>query len=359
MMMSDKLPRRVIAIVDRHGRTRHRYRRGPISAYINHPFPSAEFYARYAELELLDAPPERETRPKVKGKRTVDHLHRQFIARPKWHAQAITTRRVYGRVLDRFCDTIDSKGRRYGDRPVAAVTVAWLDNVLGRMADRPGAATTLRKVLRRLFGYAVKLGWRTDNPAAATDSFASGPGFHTWTDDEIAQFRAHHAYGTMARLTLELALNTAARRCNIATIERSHIEGGKIAVEHAKGGNATLVELLPETQRAMAAMPAQPIRFLIVTQYGKPFTVAGLGNKMRQWCNEAGLPNCSMHGLRKAISRMLAEAGATDAQGQAVTGHKRDKTFAHYRAAADRTHLAEAAMSNLRAANLSNRKATD
>ena len=30
------------------------------------------------------------------------------------------------------------------------------------------------------------------------------------------------------------------------------------------------------------------------------------GNKMREWCNQAGLPHCSAHGLRKAMSRRLA-----------------------------------------------------
>lgn len=355
-MMSDTMPRRVRPVTDRHGRTRYRYRRAGISQYINHPFPSAAFYARYAELETMDSPAAIEPKAKIAPQRSIDHLHRQFIRRPKWRTQADATQRKYGRTLIRFCDTVDGKGRRYGDRPVKAVTVAWLDNVLGQMADRPGAATTLRKVLRRMFAYAVKLGWRADNPAADTESFASGPGFHTWTDDEIARYRAHHAYGTTARLTLELALNTAARRCNMAAIERSHIIGGKIAVDHAKGGNSTLVDLLPETQRAIAAMASQHIRFLIVTQFGKPFSVAGLGNKMRQWCNEAGLPNCSMHGLRKAISRMLAESGATDAQGQAITGHKRDRTFQHYRSAADRVQLAEDAMSNLRNKSVSNQK---
>jgi hypothetical protein len=34
----------------------------------------------------------------------------------------------------------------------------------------------------------------------------------------------------------------------------------------------------------------------LVTHQGRPFTVAGFGNKMRQWCDEAGLPHCSAQG---------------------------------------------------------------
>jgi hypothetical protein len=88
---------------------------------------------------------------------------------------------------------------------------------------------------------------------------------------------------------------------------------------------------------------------LIVTSYGKPYTRAGLGNNMREWCNDAGLPHCSMHGQRKAARRLLAETGATDAQGQAMTGQTKSETFAHYRAKANRTALAAHAVSNLQA----------
>jgi hypothetical protein len=41
------------------------------------------------------------------------------------------------------------------------------------------------------------------------------------------------------------------------------------------------------------------------------FTINGLGNKMREWYNAAGLPQCSSHGLRKAALAILPENGAT------------------------------------------------
>jgi hypothetical protein len=44
---------------------------------------------------------------------------------------------------------------------------------------------------------------------------------------------------------------------------------------------------------------------------GKPFTAAGFGNWFREQCNAACLPHCSFHGLRKAASVRLAEAGCT------------------------------------------------
>ena len=37
-------------------------------------------------------------------------------------------------------------------------------------------------------------------------------GHHTWTDDEIAQYRAYWPLGTQQRLVMEFALETTSRR---------------------------------------------------------------------------------------------------------------------------------------------------
>jgi integrase len=195
----------------------------------------------------------------------------------------------------------------------------------------------------------VKLGWRTDNPATATDAIPQiGDGHHTWTDDEIQKFRDHHPLGTNARLVIELALNTAARRCNLATLEVSQIKDGAIRVAHAKGNEETIVPLTEEARAAIDAMAVKHPRFLILNAYGNPYTVAGLGMRMRGWANDAGLPGCTLHGLRKAQARRLAESGATNAEGRAVTGHKTDAMFSYYSAKANRKRLADSAFAKLK-----------
>jgi len=34
----------------------------------------------------------------------------------------------------------------------------------------------------------------------------------------------------------------------------------------------------------------------LVSDLGRPFTINGLGNKMRDWCDAAGLHQCTAHG---------------------------------------------------------------
>lgn len=342
-------PPNVRPVADRHGKTRYRFRRkGWKSAYLPGKPGDASFHEAYAAIlngGAVEAAPVHSPR-KVTPK-SLDDLFLRLKATGRWKEQADTTQQVYGRMLERFLDRVDRKGRRYGERPAASVTVAWLDTILSGMSDTPAAANNLRKILKRLMARAVKLGWRTDNPAAETDTYREGDGYHTWTEEEIAAYRAKHELGTMARLVLELALNTAARRCNVATLTRDDVKDGRITVAHAKDNEETSVPMLATTRAALEALPAAPIKHLVTTTYGKPFSVAGLGNKMREWCDDAGLKHCSMHGLRKATSRRIAESEGTDAMGQAVTGHKKSETFQKYREKANRAALADHALSNL------------
>jgi site-specific recombinase XerD len=89
------------------------------------------------------------------------------------------------------------------------------------------------------------------------------------------------------------------------------------------------------------------VKTFLVTEYGKPFSEAGFGNWMRQRCDEAGLSDCSSHGLRKAIARRMAETGMSPHQIQAITGHTTLKEIERYTKAVRQKLIAEMAMRGL------------
>lgn len=338
------LPDNVTEWTDRHGKKRYRYRKKGQPVHHFKALPGTpEFMAEYAAAAKAETPA---PAPKVKPG-SLDALCESFYRTPGWMRQKESTRRTYRGVIERFRDSTTKRGERRGDLPLNSLTTEVLDKILAGMADRPGAANLLRKTLKRLFRHGMKVRMVSGNPAELTDRYKTGRGFHTWTDDEIEQYRARWAYGTSARLALELTLNTAARRCNVAALERTMLRQGKFHIEHVKGCDPVVVRASPESLKAIEAMGVTGIGHFIVTSFGRPFSVAGLGNKFREWCNDAGLKHCTMHGLRKAQSRRLAEAGATSLEGRAVTGHKKDETFAYYAEKADRERLADAAMANL------------
>ncbi len=133
-------------------------------------------------------------------------------------------------------------------------------------------------------------------------------GYHDWTEEEIAQFMARHPLGTKAHLALMLMLCTGQRKSDAVRMGWGDVANGMIRVRQQKTGTPLMIPILPTLQAALADLPKDAPAFLL-TEYGRPYSAAGFGNWMRDRCDEAGLPNCASHGLRKACARRLAEAG--------------------------------------------------
>ena len=74
-------------------------------------------------------------------------------------------------------------------------------------AGTPGMANMFVKVLRTLFKYAIKEGYRTDNPAVNFTLWKLGE-HRAWADEECGTFEARWAPGTMQRRAYMLAKYT-------------------------------------------------------------------------------------------------------------------------------------------------------
>jgi integrase len=238
----------------------------------------------------------------------------------------------------------------HGMKPIARLGRAHIKDIIGAKANTPEAANNLLKVLRVLLNHAVEVGMIASNPAVGVKRYRSrgGEGIHTWTEAEVAQFEARHPIGTKARLALELLLGTGQRRSDVVRMGWQHRKGDEIAVRQQKTDEALLIPMELSLVQAVAAVPKTNLTFL-VTERGAPFTAAGFGNWFRDRCNEAELPQCSAHGLRKLAATRLANAGCSTDQVKAITGHKSLSEVARYTKAADQRRLARQAMSILRA----------
>jgi len=141
-------------------------------------------------------------------------------------------------------------------------------------------------------------------------------------------------------------LYTARRREDAPRLGPQHIRDGRPRVTQAKNEHrapvAIDVPVFPDLAEAIAAHPSSPPTFL-VTEDGKPFSAAGLGNRFREWCNQGGLPPCSAHGLRKATAARLAERGCTPHEIMAVTGHQTLEQVERYAREVQRAGLADSA----------------
>src|SRR5262249_1020646 len=102
-----------------------------------------------------------------------------------------STQRWQRSILERF-------RAAYGDRPFALLPPEWIEALLD--AKPPPAARSWLVTLRSLCRFAIKRRYRRYDPTANIKlASIKSDGFHTWTEDEIAQFEAHHPVSTKPR----------------------------------------------------------------------------------------------------------------------------------------------------------------
>jgi integrase len=335
------LPKGCTFNTDREGgrtRVRFRDRRTGFSAYLSGTPWSEDFMRQYAAA--LDGSKAKVTTV-ISDKRTVagtiNALIVSYYGSASFKDLKASTQTVRRNTLERF-------RADFGDLPVRGLTRGVLVAMMGKLSNTPAAANNLIKIIGYLLDHAVALDMIAANPSRNVRRYRNrSDGHHTWAEEEIAQYLARHPIDTRAGLALALLLYTAQRRGDVVRMGWQHITGDLIAVRQEKTGTPLMIPINTELRRALEALPKNNLTFL-VTKRGAPFTSAGLGNKMREWCDEAGLPHCSAHGLRKAAATRLANKGRTTEQIKAVTGHRSDASLAPYTRAADQVRLARQAM---------------
>lgn len=250
------------------------------------------------------------------------------------------------------------------DDPVALLTPKHVARILEKLSSTPEAANARRKALRAMFKWGFKnLDEVQTNPTIGVDKIKGkkSKGFHSWTVEEVAQYEKRHPIGTKARLALALILYTAGRREDAPRFGRQHIcevpateerpAHKRLKFRQGKNEDRAPVDidipLHPTLARVIDATPSGHLTFL-VTEYGKPFTTNGFGNKFKDWCREADLPHCSAHGVRKATSARLAEEGASPHEIMSITGHQTLDEVVRYTADAQRPGMADKAMARLK-----------
>lgn len=328
----------VSKFVDRHGKIRWRFRarhRKPV--YLPGKYNSAEFIAAYEAAA-------RGTRLVAGASRTmpgtIGALVVAYFESADYKVLAPNTRRLYRYHLERF-------RRANGDKGLSQLTEHALRDKLDRMADKAATANIFLKVIRALCRFAVQRRMMRHNPATGIKRMKDRTdGIHTWTNAELAQFARAHPVGTKANLAFRLLLHTAQRRADVIRLGPQHERNGALVLRQRKTDARLAIPITPELREAIDATPCGHLTYL-VTEFGKPFTDAGFGNWFRDRADEAGLKNCSAHGLRKAAARILAEAGRSAHEIMSITGHKSLAEVERYTRAAAQEHLARGAIGAL------------
>ena len=336
-MVQIKLPY-IQRLKDRHGVLRHYFRR-PGRPRVTLPGEpgSSEFMEAYQRA--LEA--ERQVQTVRFQPGSIGALIAAYYGSPSWAQLQPQTQHGYRRILDAFREI-------YGKGTVNNLTAAHLVKVLDKYADRPEAAKRLLKLLRNVYRFATARGLARFDPTQGVRLEArKSAGFRPWTDADIEAFEARWPSGSRERLALYLLLYTGQRRSDVVRMGRQHIRAGVLTVTQQKTGAVLEIPIHPTLSAELELQPKTNLTFLITAQ-GKPFSGPGFSNWFADSAKTAGLPpHSSPHGLRKAASRWLAEAGASAFEIAAITGHASLKEVERYTKSASQKRLAVTAMARI------------
>jgi integrase len=318
--------------LDRQGKLRRYFRKGGTRGPLPGEVGSPEFMAAYqAFLGERSAPT-----TKISG--SLGLLITEFYASRAFRDLKASSKQTYRAALEPLA-------KAHGHR-VARITHKQAAKLIADIGEKkPAMANLTKRVLQALYKYAVKADWIDANPIVGIDPFKGGT-HHTWTEGELQTFEKRWPVGTRQRLAYALLLFTTQRVGDVAKMHRSDLVAGELHVIQQKTGAELYLPFVDEIQRALTAFPAKGLT-LFGRKDGKPMTRAGLTDFMKDAIAEAGLPaKCVPHGLRKAGMRRMAEAGKTEKQIAAVSGHKSLREVQRYTEAADQRRLARDAMGN-------------
>jgi integrase len=350
--------RYVAADRDRHGNRRYYFRRkGFRKVRLPGKPGTLKFQEAYeAALKIADA--QAATAPAIGSEAkagTLEWLCRRYFLSTDFKQLDPSTRVTRRQVFEHILSEPIAPGvqETFAELPAARMTAKAVRVLRDRKSAYPNAANTRVKAIRRLFKWAIEdeVSGISANPARDVSYLKTRPGgYHSWTAGEVQQFEDHHPIGTKARLAFALLLYTGQRRSDVVLFGKQHVNDGWLRFTQRKNRNRRPITLelpiLPVLQDIIGRSPVGDLTFL-VTDQGYPFTGNGFGNKMRQWCDEAGLPECASHGLRKAGAAIAAENGATAHQLMSIFGWLTLKEAERYTRAAAQRKLAASAMSLL------------
>jgi enterobacteria phage integrase len=325
--MAKRLPPHVDRNVVK-GRTYLSFRigQGPRIRLPNDPT-SSGFMAAYAAA-MAGEP---DTRPTLKHNAhgTIGALIASYLKDGSYTALRATSKKGYRTRLE----TIRVE---HGHRTVAGMTAESIKSrILSPLANRPAVGLDTLKKLRILIRHAIGIGWLRSDPSVGIKRPKTKE-IRAWTDGEMSAYEKRWPFGTKQRAAYALMRNVGTARVDVHGITWAQVDVDGVRYRRSKTGVAVDSGMQEDLREALDAMPRTHVT-IINTEYGRPFTVNGFSQFMRNAMKAAGLPlDCKPHGLRKSLGRDMADADASAHDIMAQLGHTSLKEAERYTREADR-----------------------
>lgn len=274
------------------------------------------------------------------SKTTIEALALSYYASSKWDRISARSKSDYRKHIDYLRHKAGSRDAAWFNRPRVIEMVE-------ANKHRPRFANYVKQVLSILMEHAIDLGWRRDNPAKGVRNLPTGEGWEPWPKGAIEAFRA--VASPRALLVFEMALGTGQRISDVLKMRWSDIDGEGIMVVQGKAtraGKAPQPMWVPFSPRLLVFMEGIERKGLtiIAGDDTRPLSYRAAAHTVEQAREASGTKAYKIHGLRANRASELYEAGASDAEVQAITGHRSVEMARRYGRGAQQRKLAESAV---------------
>ena len=229
-----------------------------------------------------------------------------------------------------------------GDKDMRRTTRQAIKAALAKLADTPRKASRYAQTISLLWNFAAReQDWPLGpNPATGLGAHKAAKPYEPWPDWMV---KALDDAPESVRIAATLFRYTGQRPSAAIGMRRDQIEGDWMEVRDEKGGQMLEVYCPAPLRAFVADLPTRGAHF-IPRNLAQPVGYDAVEKTFRRWRKGLGdrARPYTLHGLRKLAIIELAEAGASDAEIQAVTGQSAEMV-AYYRNKASRRRLSKAA----------------
>lgn len=281
---------------------------------------------------------------------TLGSLIKLYRASPEFLGLADRTRKDYQRVFD-WLQKIDLT-------PIAdfdsALVLGLRDKAYEQKKRR--FASYVVQTISIVFGWGKPRNHTDSNPAADIPAIKRPRNLpmanRPWATDEIKTVLEDFK-GSPLLPGLALGIYAGVTEGDAVAFPWSAYEGGYLVFDRGKTGVPVHIPAHKELRAILdplAKDKKSPV--IMVGEKGQPYTVSGFRGmffKRIKALQKAGevRPGLTFHGLRHTIGTVLAEAGASDREIQAVLGHKTTAMAQHYTRRANRKSAGKSAVVKL------------
>lgn len=267
---------------------------------------------------------------------TYDAVITSYYQSPRFTRLAPSTRAEYRRTLELIREKNGPKDfSKLRRRDVIAAR--------DKYAETWRKANAMVECLSMLARHAIDLEWITANPATGVEKLTGGS-YEAWPAAKLTAFEAHcRANGnTVARTAYMLCTGTGQRLSDVCKMQWADYDGEFIHVVQNKTGARLWIACPRALRQYLDALPRAG-RYILARNLTQPLDKRRVQTRVQEVREKIGAMDLVIHGWRYNAAAALADAGCSDSEIQAVTGHRTLEMVRKYRGQANQKRLSKAA----------------